>query len=151
MRGFWSPCCELHLALSRACRMWELDSDKCVCPLSPRTVVKFMHVMLKCCRGLETVQLDDIKVASLLFADDVVILTLSDRHLRCEPEWSMAWVCTYSETVVLPRRKTFKCLLFRLIWLLLMCHCVPLHSLQCFICLLKPLGILLHSCLVSFF
>ena len=32
-----------------------------------------MHGMLKCCRGLDAVQLDDIKVASLLFADDVVI------------------------------------------------------------------------------
>lgn len=37
----------------------------------------FMPRTSKCCRGLESVQLDDIKMASLLFADDVVLLALS--------------------------------------------------------------------------
>ncbi|CAB1418077.1 unnamed protein product [Pleuronectes platessa] len=61
-------------------------------PLSPLMFVKYMHGMLKRCRGLDAVQLDDIKVASRLFADDVVILPLSDRHLHCAPEWFTARV-----------------------------------------------------------
>lgn len=51
-----------------------------------------MHRISKRCRGLDAIQLDDIKVASLLFADDVVILALSDRHLQCAPAWFTAGV-----------------------------------------------------------
>lgn len=46
-----------------------------------------MHRISKCSQGLDHVQLDDIKMATLLFADDVVLLALSDRHLQCALEW----------------------------------------------------------------
>ena len=47
----------------------------------------FMHRISKCSLGLDCVQLDDIKMLSLLFADDVVLLGLSDCHLQCALEW----------------------------------------------------------------
>lgn len=47
----------------------------------------FIHRKSKCSLGLDCVQFDDIKMASLLFTDDVVLLALSDCHLQCALEW----------------------------------------------------------------
>lgn len=77
-------CCTLWISAASGIKVKHGECGHCtltrVCPLSP-----FMFACL-CTRYQNAaevwiVQLDDIMVASLLFADDVVRLALSDRHL----------------------------------------------------------------------
>lgn len=45
-------------------------------------LLMFMQRILKCCQGLDSVQLDGMKVAAPSFPNEVVILALSDPHLE---------------------------------------------------------------------
>jgi len=62
-----------HLQLSS----WSQD-----CPVSPVLFVIFMDRISRPSLGLEQVSFGGLGIASLLFADDVVLLAFSDRALR---------------------------------------------------------------------
>ncbi len=55
------------------------------CTLSPILFVMFMDRISMCSRGEESVHFGDLKIMSLLFADDVVLLALSDCDLQHTP------------------------------------------------------------------
>jgi len=52
------------------------------CPLSPILFVIFMERISRHNRGEESVRFGDIRFASLLFADDVILWATSDRDLQ---------------------------------------------------------------------
>ncbi|KAK0154090.1 LINE-1 retrotransposable element ORF2 protein [Merluccius polli] len=52
------------------------------CPLSPILFIIFMDRISRCSQGVEGVRFGDIRIGSLLFADDVVLLASSDRELQ---------------------------------------------------------------------
>uniref|UniRef100_A0A3B3QX38 Reverse transcriptase domain-containing protein n=1 Tax=Paramormyrops kingsleyae TaxID=1676925 RepID=A0A3B3QX38_9TELE len=79
------------------------------CPLSPILFITFMDRISRCSQGVEGVRFGDIRIRSLLFADDVALLASSDRDLRlsleqfaaeCE-EAGMKISTSKSETMVL--------------------------------------------------
>ena len=43
------------------------------CPLSPILFITFMERISRCTQGVEGVRLGDLRIGSLLFADDVVL------------------------------------------------------------------------------
>ncbi|KAF7658853.1 hypothetical protein LDENG_00007090, partial [Lucifuga dentata] len=53
------------------------------CPLSPILFMIFMDRISRRSQGSEGVQFGDLRIASLLFADDVVLLASSDSDLQC--------------------------------------------------------------------
>jgi len=84
---------ELHtlsLRLSPATLWRKLISAACIrdlvlcqgCPLSPVLFVISMDKISRRSLGVEQVRFGGLGIASLLFADDVVLLASSDRHLR---------------------------------------------------------------------
>ena len=86
------------------------------CPLSPILFVIFMDRISRRSRGEESVRFGDLRIASLLFADDVVLLATSDRDLQhalgrfaaeCEAV-GMRVSTSKSEAMVLCR-KTVEC------------------------------------------
>ena len=89
------------------------------CPLSPILFVIFMDRISRHSRGEESVRFGDLRIASLLFADDVVLLATSDRDLQhalgrfaaeCEAV-GMRVSTSKSEAMVLCR-KTVECFLW---------------------------------------
>ncbi|TWW77456.1 Transposon TX1 uncharacterized 149 kDa protein ORF 2 [Takifugu flavidus] len=52
------------------------------CPLSPILFVTFMDRISRCSHGVEGVRCGDLRIGSLLFADDVVLLASSARDLQ---------------------------------------------------------------------
>ncbi|TWW63897.1 Arf-GAP with GTPase, ANK repeat and PH domain-containing protein 1 [Takifugu flavidus] len=88
------------------------------CPLSPIPFVTFMDRISRCSRGVEGVRFGDLRIGSLLFADDVVLLASSARDLQlsldrfaaaCEAA-GMKISTSKSEAMVLNRKKV-ECLL----------------------------------------
>ena len=51
------------------------------CPLSPILFIIFMDRISRRSQGIEGVRFGDLKIGSLLFADDVVLLASSGRDL----------------------------------------------------------------------
>ncbi|XP_061537112.1 uncharacterized protein LOC133404806 [Phycodurus eques] len=83
------------------------------CSLSPIVFVTFMDRMSRRSRGVEGVRFGGLSIASLLFADDAVLLASSSRDLQLSPE-RFAAECeavgmrigtSESETVVLSRKR----------------------------------------------
>ncbi|TWW68222.1 hypothetical protein D4764_19G0000200 [Takifugu flavidus] len=88
------------------------------CPLSPILFIIFMDTISRCSHGVEGIQFGDLRIGSLLFADDVVLLTSSARDLQlsldrfaaaCEAA-GMKISTSKSEAMVLNRKKV-ECLL----------------------------------------
>ncbi|TWW65506.1 R2DM Retrovirus-related Pol polyprotein from type II retrotransposable element [Takifugu flavidus] len=52
------------------------------CPLSPILFIIFMDRISRCSHGVEGIRFGDLRIASLLFADDVVLLASSARDLQ---------------------------------------------------------------------
>jgi len=52
------------------------------CPLSQILFVIFMNRISRCSRVEESVRFGDLSIASLLFVDDLILLTTSDRDLQ---------------------------------------------------------------------
>jgi len=84
--------------------------------LSPNLFIIFMDRISRCSRGVEGVRFGDLSIASLLFADDVVLLASSGRDLQLSLE-RFAAECeavgmrvntSKSESMVLDR-KTVEC------------------------------------------
>ncbi|KAK3555124.1 hypothetical protein QTP86_010013 [Hemibagrus guttatus] len=83
------------------------------CPLSPVLFIVFMDRISRCSQGLEGVRFGDHRISSLLFADDVVLLTPSSQDLQhalghfaaeCEAA-GMRISTSKSEAMVLDRKK----------------------------------------------
>uniref|UniRef100_A0A3B3QGI4 Reverse transcriptase domain-containing protein n=1 Tax=Paramormyrops kingsleyae TaxID=1676925 RepID=A0A3B3QGI4_9TELE len=83
------------------------------CPLSPILFITFMDRIYRRSQGVEGVQFGDLRIRSLIFADDVVLLASSDRDLRlsleqfaveCEAA-EMKISTSKSETMVLSRKR----------------------------------------------
>lgn len=90
--GFRSS--ELHLASSQARRNVGTGLRRGCAPCHLLCLREFMHRISKnAAEAWTPSSWMTLKVASLLFADDVVILALSDRHLRCAPQrfYSSRW------------------------------------------------------------
>uniref|UniRef100_A0A674P165 Reverse transcriptase domain-containing protein n=1 Tax=Takifugu rubripes TaxID=31033 RepID=A0A674P165_TAKRU len=88
------------------------------CPLSPILFIIFMDRISRCSHGVEGVRFGDLRIGSLLFADDVVLLASSARDLQlsldrfaaaCEAA-GMKISTSKSEAMVLDRKKV-ECLL----------------------------------------
>ncbi|TWW52999.1 R2DM Retrovirus-related Pol polyprotein from type II retrotransposable element, partial [Takifugu flavidus] len=88
------------------------------CPLSPILFIIFMDRISRCSHGVEGVRFGDLRIRSLLFADDVVLLASSARDLQlsldrfaaaCEAA-GMKISTSKSEAMVLNRKKV-ECLL----------------------------------------
>jgi len=86
------------------------------CPLSPILFVIFMDRIARRSRGVESVRFGDLRVASLLFADDVVLLATSDRELQHALGWFAAEceavgmrVSTSNSEAMVLCRKTVEC------------------------------------------
>ncbi|TWW80485.1 R2DM Retrovirus-related Pol polyprotein from type II retrotransposable element [Takifugu flavidus] len=88
------------------------------CPLSPILFIIFMDRISRCSHGVEGIQFGDLRIASLLFADDVVLLASLARDLQlslyrfaaaCEAA-GMRISTSKSEAMVLDRKKV-ECLL----------------------------------------
>ncbi|TWW67452.1 R2DM Retrovirus-related Pol polyprotein from type II retrotransposable element [Takifugu flavidus] len=88
------------------------------CPLSPILFIIFMDRISRCSHGVEGIWFGDLRIASLLFADDVVLLASSARDLQlsldrfaaaCEAA-GMRISTSKSEAMVLDRKKV-ECLL----------------------------------------
>ncbi|TWW57747.1 R2DM Retrovirus-related Pol polyprotein from type II retrotransposable element [Takifugu flavidus] len=88
------------------------------CPLSPILFIIFMDRISRCSHGVEGIRFGDLRIASLLFADDVVLLASSARDLQlsldrfaaaCEAA-GMRISTSKSEAMVLNRKKV-ECLL----------------------------------------
>ena len=101
-------------SLLRAIRSLYNQSDSCVrilgtksntflvgvglcqgCPLSPILFVIFMDRISRHSRGEESVRFRDLRIASLLFADDMVLLASSDcdlQHALGGLQPSMKWL-----------------------------------------------------------
>ncbi|TWW64119.1 R2DM Retrovirus-related Pol polyprotein from type II retrotransposable element [Takifugu flavidus] len=88
------------------------------CPLSPILFIIFMDRISRCSHGVEGIRFGDLRIASLLFADDVVLLASSARDLQlsldrfaaaCEAA-VMRISTSKSEAMVLDRKKV-ECLL----------------------------------------
>ncbi|TWW57321.1 R2DM Retrovirus-related Pol polyprotein from type II retrotransposable element [Takifugu flavidus] len=88
------------------------------CPLSPILFIIFMDRISRCSHGVEGIWFGDLRIASLLFADDVVLLAPSARDLQlsldrfaaaCEAA-GMRISTSKSEAMVLDRKKV-ECLL----------------------------------------
>uniref|UniRef100_A0A674PNH7 Reverse transcriptase domain-containing protein n=1 Tax=Takifugu rubripes TaxID=31033 RepID=A0A674PNH7_TAKRU len=88
------------------------------CPLSPILFIIFMDRISRCSHGVEGIRFGDLRIASLLFADDVVLLASSARDLQlsldrfaatCEAA-GMRISTSKSEAMVLDRKKV-ECLL----------------------------------------
>ena len=56
------------------------------CPLSPILFIIFMDRISRRSQGVEGVQFGDLRIGSLLFADDVVLLALSGCDLQLSLE-----------------------------------------------------------------
>ena len=52
------------------------------CPLSPILFIIFMDMISRRSQGVEGVRFGDLRIGSLLFADDVVLLASLDRDLQ---------------------------------------------------------------------
>nr|XP_049578940.1 vacuolar protein sorting-associated protein 4A isoform X1 [Syngnathus scovelli]XP_049578941.1 vacuolar protein sorting-associated protein 4A isoform X1 [Syngnathus scovelli]XP_049578942.1 vacuolar protein sorting-associated protein 4A isoform X1 [Syngnathus scovelli]XP_049578943.1 vacuolar protein sorting-associated protein 4A isoform X1 [Syngnathus scovelli]XP_049578944.1 vacuolar protein sorting-associated protein 4A isoform X1 [Syngnathus scovelli]XP_049578945.1 vacuolar protein sorting- len=83
------------------------------CPLSPILFIIFMDSISRRSRGVEGVRFGDLSIASLLFADDVVLLASSGRDLqlslerfaaKCEAV-GMRVSTSKSESMVLDRKR----------------------------------------------
>ena len=83
------------------------------CPLSPILFIIFMDRISRCSQGVEGVRFGDLRIGSLLFADDVVLLASSDRDLQlsldrftteCEAA-GMRISTSKSESMVLNRKR----------------------------------------------
>ncbi|TWW53911.1 R2DM Retrovirus-related Pol polyprotein from type II retrotransposable element [Takifugu flavidus] len=88
------------------------------CPLSPILFIIFMDRISRCSHGVEGIRFGDLRIASLLFADDVVLLASSARDLQlsldrfaaaCEAA-GMRISTSKSEAMVLNQKKV-ECLL----------------------------------------
>ncbi len=65
------------------------------CPLSPILFVIFMDRISRRSRGEESVRFGDLRIASLLFADDVVLLASS----HCDLQHALGWFAAECEVV----------------------------------------------------
>ena len=83
------------------------------CPLSPILFIIFMDRISRHSQGIEGVRFGDLRIGSLLFADDVVLLASSDRDLQlsldrfaaeCEAA-GMRISTSKSESMVLNRKR----------------------------------------------
>ena len=83
------------------------------CPLSPILFIIFMDRISRRSQGVEGVRFGDLRIGSLLFADDVVLLASSDRDLQlsldrfaaeCEAA-GMRISTSKSEAMVLNRKR----------------------------------------------
>uniref|UniRef100_A0A3B5Q4K1 Reverse transcriptase domain-containing protein n=1 Tax=Xiphophorus maculatus TaxID=8083 RepID=A0A3B5Q4K1_XIPMA len=88
------------------------------CPLSPILFITFMDRISRRSQGVEGIRFGGLRISSLLFADDVVLLASSDRDLRlslerfaaeCEAA-GMRISASKSEAMVLSRKRV-ECLL----------------------------------------
>uniref|UniRef100_A0A8C6NIQ5 Reverse transcriptase domain-containing protein n=1 Tax=Nothobranchius furzeri TaxID=105023 RepID=A0A8C6NIQ5_NOTFU len=88
------------------------------CPLSPILFITFMDRISRCSQGVEGIRFGGLRIRSLLFADDVVLLASSERDLQlslerfaaeCEAA-GMRISSSKSETMVLIRKRV-ECLL----------------------------------------
>ena len=88
------------------------------CPLSPILFIIFMDRISRCSQAVEGVRFGDLRIGSLLFADDVVLLASSGRDLllslerfaaECEAA-GMRISTSKSKTMVLSRKRV-ECLL----------------------------------------
>ncbi|TWW59276.1 R2DM Retrovirus-related Pol polyprotein from type II retrotransposable element [Takifugu flavidus] len=88
------------------------------CPLSPILFIIFMDRISRCSHGVEGIRFGDLRIASLLFADDVVLLASSacdlqlslDRFAAACEAAGMRISTSKSEAMVLDRKKV-ECLL----------------------------------------
>ncbi|TWW81730.1 R2DM Retrovirus-related Pol polyprotein from type II retrotransposable element [Takifugu flavidus] len=83
------------------------------CPLSPILFIIFMDRISRCSHGVEGIRFGDLRIGSLLFADDVVLLASSARDLQlsldrfaaaCEAA-GMKISTSKSKAMVLDRKK----------------------------------------------
>ena len=88
------------------------------CPLSPILFITFMDRISRCSQGVEGIRFGGLRIASLLFADDVVLLASSGRDLQlsldrfaaeCEAA-GMGISASKSEAMVLSQKRV-ECLL----------------------------------------
>uniref|UniRef100_A0A8C6KZ86 Reverse transcriptase domain-containing protein n=1 Tax=Nothobranchius furzeri TaxID=105023 RepID=A0A8C6KZ86_NOTFU len=89
------------------------------CPLSPILFITFMDRISRRSQGVEGIRFGGLRIRFLLFADDVVLLALSERDLQLSLEWfaaeceaaGMRITSSKSETMVLIRKRV-ECLLW---------------------------------------
>jgi len=74
------------LGINNTKRVKEKDSPTKVIPC-PILFVIFMYGISRRKRGEESVRFEDLRIASLLFADNVVLLAISDRDLQHTLGW----------------------------------------------------------------
>ena len=83
--GYWARCYGLSSPCINGVRVW-LDSFSLrvglrqVCPLSLILFITFMDRFSRCSQGKEGFQFDGVRISSLLFVDDVVLLAPSGFH-----------------------------------------------------------------------
>ena len=88
-------------AQSQTCFQWGSDSITVApCPI---LFVILMDRISRCSRDEESVRFGDLKIASLLFADDVVRLDSSDRDLQHFVLWTWRRLTTVSPPLALGR------------------------------------------------
>ena len=83
------------------------------CPLSPIQFIILMDRISRRSQGVEGVWFGDLRIGSLLFADDVVLLASSDRDLQLSLDWfaadckaaGMRISTSKSESMVLNRKR----------------------------------------------
>ena len=88
------------------------------CALSPILFVIYMDRISRCSRGVEGLQVGGLKIASLLFADDVVLMASSAVDLQHSLDQFMAeceaagmWISTSKSEAMVFSRKLVDCLL----------------------------------------
>uniref|UniRef100_A0A8C6KHS8 Reverse transcriptase domain-containing protein n=1 Tax=Nothobranchius furzeri TaxID=105023 RepID=A0A8C6KHS8_NOTFU len=89
------------------------------CPLSPILFVTFVDIISRHSQGVEGIRFGGLRIRSLLFADDVVLLASSERDLQLSLEWfgaeceaaGMRISSSKSETMVLIQKRV-ECLLW---------------------------------------
>ena len=75
------------------------------CPLSPFLFIIFMDRISRRSQGVEGVRFGDLRIGSLLFADDVVLLAPSDHDLQLSLDWFAAECKTARMSMVLNRKR----------------------------------------------
>ena len=104
---------------SQACIVVSKSDSFPLCPLSPILIMTFMDRIIRCSQVVEGGRVGDLRVGSLLLADDVVLLAPSVRdpqlsldRLAAECQAAGMRICTSKSEAMVLGRKRVVCLLW---------------------------------------